>query len=56
MTYEATQQTALDLIAVHGAEAVAVARECVRALLRAAEADAVATWLAILAALRSRLG
>jgi hypothetical protein len=56
MTYEAAEQTALDMIAVHGREALSVACECIRAVLRAAEADAVASWLAILEAIRARLG
>ena len=55
VTYEATDQTALDMIAVHGRDAVDVAMECVRALLRRTEPDAVSSWLGIVEAIRTRL-
>ena len=41
-------QAALQLIAVHGNEALGVARDCVRAMLRRADQGAVASWLEIL--------
>ena len=58
MTYEATIQAALQLTAVHGSEAMDVARECVRAMLRRADPGAVASWLEILDAVpvAARLG
>jgi hypothetical protein len=55
MTYEATHQTAIDLIAVHGRHSIWVAGECVRVLLRCADKEAVASWLEILEAVRARL-
>jgi len=55
MTYAAADQAAIDLISVHGAEAMTVVRECIAALLRCADAEAVASWLAIFEAVRSRL-
>ena len=48
MTYEASIQAALQLTAVHGSEAMDVARDCVRAMLRRADPGAVASWLEIL--------
>lgn len=52
MTYEAAQTTALDLIAVHGREALDVATTCVRAMLQCAEPDAVHAWLQIVEAIQ----
>lgn len=55
MTYEATNQVAVDLIAVHGRQALWVAGECVRTLFRVSDKQALATWLEILEAVRARL-
>jgi hypothetical protein len=55
MTYAASDQTAINLIAVHGRQALWVAGECVRVLLRISDKEAVASWLEILEAVRSRL-
>jgi hypothetical protein len=39
--------TALELRAVHGPSALDVSCECIRALLRKSDADAVLSWLEI---------
>jgi len=55
MTYAASDQTAINLIAVHGRQALWVAGECVRVLVRIADEEAVASWIEILDAVRTRL-
>lgn len=55
MSWSASEFTALDLIAVHGREALSVAEECVRVLLRNSDVDGVNTWLTVLEALQRSL-
>ena len=55
MTFAASDQTAINLIAVQGGQALWVAGECVRTLLRIADEEAAASWLEVLDAVRTRL-
>jgi len=56
MSWSASDTTAFDLIAVHGREALDVAHECVRVLLRSSDVDGVYTWLTVLDAIKQGLG
>ena len=55
MSWSASQTTAFQLIAIHGREALDVAHECVRVLLRSSDVDGVYTWLTVVDALRESL-
>jgi len=55
MSWSASDLTAFDLIAVHGEEALGVADECIRALLRNSDVDGVYTWLTVLEAIQRNL-
>lgn len=55
MTRPASEHTAFELIAVHGREALDVAHECVRALLRKSDVDGVYTWLTVVDAIQQKL-
>lgn len=55
MTRPASEHTAFDLISVHGRDALRVAEECVRVLLRRSDADGVYTWLTVVDALQQNL-
>jgi hypothetical protein len=55
MTRAASEHTACELISVHGRDALRVAEECVRTLLRASDADGVYTWLTVVDAIQQNL-
>lgn len=55
MSRSASENTAFDLIAVHGREALDVGYECVRMLLRKSDVDGVYTWLTVLEAIKQNL-
>lgn len=55
MSWSASDLTAFDLIAVHGPEALVVADECIRVLLRNSDVDGVYTWLTVLEAIQRNL-
>jgi hypothetical protein len=55
MIWPATEHTAFELIAVHGREALDVAEECVRMLLRTSDIDGVFTWLTVVDAIQENL-
>jgi hypothetical protein len=55
MSWSASDLTAFDLIAVHGQEALVVADECIRVLLRNSDIDGVSTWLTVLEAIQRNL-
>lgn len=55
MIWPASKHTAFDLISVHGREALDVAEECVRMLLRISDVDGVYTWLTVVDAIRQDL-
>lgn len=55
MTRAASEQTAYELINVHGREALGVAEECVRMLLRNSDVDGVYTWLTVVDAIQQTL-
>jgi hypothetical protein len=55
MTRAASDYTAFDLISVHGRDALDVAEECVRMLLRRSDIDGVYTWLTVVDAIQENL-
>jgi hypothetical protein len=55
MIWPATEHTAFELIDVHGCEALTVAEECVRILLRRSDVDGVYTWLTVVDAIQENL-
>lgn len=55
MTRAASEHTAFELINVHGREALGVAEECVRMLLRNSDVDGVYTWLTVVDAIQQTL-
>ena len=55
MTRPASEYTAVDLISVHGRDALGVAEECVRLLLRRSDNDGVYTWLTVVDAIQQNL-
>ena len=55
MIWPATEHTAFELISVHGNEALGVAEECVRILLRSSDIDGVYTWLTVVDAIQENL-
>ena len=55
MTWAASERTAFELISVHGREALSVAEECIRMLLRKSDVDGVYTWLTVVDAIRQNL-
>ncbi len=55
MIWPATEQTAFELISVHGAHALDVAEECVRMHLRNSDNDGVYTWLTVVDAIQENL-
>ena len=56
MSWSASETTAFQLIATHGREALDVAYECVRLLLRSSDVDGVYTWLTVLDEIKRGLG
>jgi hypothetical protein len=56
MSWSASETTAFQLIAIHGREALDVAYECVRILLRSSDVDGVYTWLTVLDEIKRGLG
>jgi hypothetical protein len=56
MTRPASEHTALELITVHGRDALGVAEECVRMLLRTSDSDGVYTWLCVVDAIQQTIG
>lgn len=55
MTRAASEHTASELISVHGRDALGVAEECVRMLLRRSDSDGVYTWLRVVDAIQQNL-
>jgi len=55
MSWSASDLTAFDLIAVHGSDALTVADECIRVLLRNSDIDGVYTWLTVLESIQRNL-
>jgi hypothetical protein len=55
MIWPSTEHTAFELISVHGREALDVAEECVRVLLRRSDVDGVYTWLTVVNAIQENL-
>ncbi len=55
MSWSASDNTALQLIAVHGRDALDVADDCVRVLLRNSDVDGVYTWLTVVDAIQQIL-
>ena len=55
MIWPATEHTAYELISVHGSDALHVAEECVRVLLRRSDIDGVYTWLTVVDAIQHNL-
>jgi len=55
MTRAASEHTAFELISVHGRDALHVAEECVRMLLRRSDSDGVYTWLRVVDEIQQRL-
>lgn len=56
MSWSASDTTAFQLIDVHGRDALDVAYDCVRLLLRHSDVDGVYTWLTVLDAIKRGLG
>jgi hypothetical protein len=55
MIWPSTEHTAFELINVHGRDALDVAEECVRVLLRRSDIDGVYTWLTVVDAIQENL-
>lgn len=55
MIWPATKHTAFEMIHVHGSDALGVAEECVRMLLRRSDIDGVYTWLTVVDAIQENL-
>ena len=55
MTRPASEHTAFELIDVHGRDALDVAEECVRMLLRTSDSDGVYTWLRVVDAIQQTI-
>lgn len=55
MIWPASEHTAFELITVHGRDALDVAEECVRMLLRTSDVDGVYTWLTVVDAIQENL-
>jgi hypothetical protein len=55
MTRPASEHTAYELINVHGRDALGVAEECVRMLLRISDVDGVYTWLRVVDAIQQTI-
>lgn len=55
MIWPSTEHTAFELISVHGRDALNVAEECVRVLLRRSDIDGVYTWLTVVDAIQENL-
>lgn len=55
MIWPSTEHTAFELIGVHGRDALDVAEECVRVLLRRSDIDGVYTWLTVVDAIQENL-